>query len=292
MKTLENKNLIVHINTDNGTLMSILDKSSNTELLWQADHPKSWNEQDVVIFPAVARMKDAYYTHNGKRYDMPLHGFIMSSKMATVSESDTSITLEQRYNEKTLEMYPFKFLFRIKLTLTDNNLNVIYSVENLDDQTIPFMLGAHPGIAICGEDTESETCIDGNKIVFNKEQRPKLLKLNDTGHYIVGEQDFEPFTEIELTKQLMRDYKTLIFEGIDCDSLSVVRKDGKKVTFDIGNAKYLAFWTQEDYGAYICVEPWHGIPDFDNPEREITKKKGINLLESGQTFKFEYKITV
>lgn len=292
MKTLENKNLIVHINTDNGTLRSLFDKNTNTELLWQADHPKSWNEQDVVIFPAVARMKDAYYTHKGKRYDMPLHGFIMSSKMVTVEESDNSITLEQKYNDDTLKIYPFKFIFQIKHTLTDNHLDIVYTVKNLDDESLPFMLGAHPGIAICGTDTDSETDIDGNKIVFNKEQSPKLLRLNETGHYILGEESFKPFTELQLSKQLMRDYKTLIFEGIDCDSLSVVRKDGKKVTFDIGNAKYLAFWTMEDYGAYICVEPWHGIPDFEIPEREITKKRGVNILEKGQTFNFAYKITI
>lgn len=48
----------------------------------------------------------------------------------------------------------------------------------------------------------------------------------------------------------------------------------------------------EETGNFICVEPWWGLPDYDIPEEEISKKKEIIELDPQKEFETGYSITV
>jgi galactose mutarotase-like enzyme len=48
----------------------------------------------------------------------------------------------------------------------------------------------------------------------------------------------------------------------------------------------------EDSGAYYCVEPWWGIPDFADPARELKDKELIESLAVGESRKYTFSIEV
>lgn len=58
------------------------------------------------------------------------------------------------------------------------------------------------------------------------------------------------------------------------------------------NAPVVAIWSMEETGNFICVEPWWGLPDYDIPEEEISKKKEIIELDTQKEFETGYSITV
>ena len=72
---LENEYLRLKIKDQGGSMTSIFDKKKNEECLYQP-LSNSWQGQDIFIFPFIARLKDGYYLHNGKRYEFKNHGLI------------------------------------------------------------------------------------------------------------------------------------------------------------------------------------------------------------------------
>ncbi|MAD41715.1 MAG: aldose epimerase, partial [Arcobacter sp.] len=43
---------------------------------------------------------------------------------------------------------------------------------------------------------------------------------------------------------------------------------------------------------FVCIEPWHGIADFTNHNKNIEDKIGINSLDKNEVFNSFYKIKV
>lgn len=64
---LNNGILKVGVNLYGGAFYSVCDLRTGEELMWQGQAP--WNSRDIVLFPLVARQKDGYYLHAGKRYE-------------------------------------------------------------------------------------------------------------------------------------------------------------------------------------------------------------------------------
>lgn len=58
------------------------------------------------------------------------------------------------------------------------------------------------------------------------------------------------------------------------------------------NAPVVAIWSMEQTGNFICIELWWGLPDYDIPEEEISKKKEIIELDPQNKFETSYSITV
>lgn len=96
MLKIENEYLRVEINPVGGSLSSLFDKQRNEELLYQPDG-RSWNGQDIVIFPFVAALKDSSYTVDGEAYSMKKHGLVRYSKL-----KDKKVLKQYIQNYKTL----------------------------------------------------------------------------------------------------------------------------------------------------------------------------------------------
>lgn len=61
-----------------------------------------------------------------------------------IEKTNERIVFELVYSEETLKVYPYKFLLKITYTLVENGVITGYTVENKDDKTIYFSIGAHP----------------------------------------------------------------------------------------------------------------------------------------------------
>ena len=55
----------------------------------------------------------------------------------------------------------------------------------------------------------------------------------------------------------------------------------------------LLIWTEANkYGKYICIEPWHGMPDFVDAASDFTQNPGIHRLGKGESAELKHRITL
>ena len=289
MIKITNKNLSVEINEKGGCLNSI--KKDGYEYLWQGSED-SWTGKDVAIFPFIARLKGGEYLVNGETYSMKNHGLCRYAILDVEKKEEDEVTVSLEANEATLAQYPYKFKFSANYSLKEGNLKVTYIVNNIDNKDIYFGLGGHPAFNIPFERVGDEDNIDGNTIVFEEKISPNNYYLTPDGSFITHKDKFEDLKEIHLSKKIFQKYKTLMLCDAKINKVQLLKKDGKNVTMYLNNPDTVAIWTKEKFGGYICIEPWCGIPDLDNPEKEMSKKLGINKLKVGETFKFSYTIEV
>lgn len=279
----------VEINEKGGCLNSI--QKDGYEYLWQGAQ-ESWTGKDVSIFPWIARLKDGNYLVDGKEYSMKNHGLCRYATLDIVEKSGNRVTLELKSNEETLAQYPYKFVFNSTYTVNGSTLKVEYRVKNVDNKTMYFGIGGHPAFNIPFVRKDDYDDISGNKIEFENEITPNNYYLDPTGSFIVKKDVFKTLKTIDLNKDIFVKYKTLMFCDAKMDKVTLYKKDGKNVHMRLNNPRTVAIWTKEKFGGYICIEPWNGIPDLMEPEKELSKKAGINALDKNKEYYFSYEIEI
>ena len=111
MQNITNGILDVTVN-ENGSLLDSV-KYRGEEYLWQGSE-KSWKSKDIVIFPFVARLKDGWYTVDGKRYEMKNHGLARYNVFTAESNTGDTLVMDFKSSEETKKQYPFDFDFKVK----------------------------------------------------------------------------------------------------------------------------------------------------------------------------------
>ncbi len=287
---LENDLIRIDVTTCGGSLTSIYDKKRNVELLYQP-HEDSWQGQDIFIFPFIARLKNGYYLHDNKRYDLKNHGLIRYM-VGEDTSSDNNIKVTFKSDFKTLIRYPFEFEASINYSLNNNEITISYEIINIGEKTLPFELGAHPAFKLPGIKRSDEFDISGNYIKFDGVKKLRLVEEEETASFVLDEIDYLETDVIALNKKLFNDINTIILNAKDIKEVELAKRDGSSLTIDINNATYLALWSDKKWGDYVCIEPWLGLPDYNEPEREIYKKPHMILLPKHERFTYSYKIKI
>ena len=153
---IENNILKVGINQVGGEFASLQSKIDGTEYLWQAD-PKFWGRHSCILFPYIGKVWEDKFRISGKTYEGKQHGFARNLVFETILVENDKTTFQLKHNEKIIDEYPYKFSLFMKYVLEENQLNIIYEVENLDDQPIHFSLGAHPAFNIPLKENEKRS---------------------------------------------------------------------------------------------------------------------------------------
>ncbi len=290
MFTLENEYLKIQITENGGSLTSIYDKKYDEELLYQPDE-RSWQGQDVVIFPFIARLKNGTYMVDGNEYSMKNHGLIRYNKVNLFKQTDDSLTLYFDSNDETLKQYPYRFHFEIKYILDGHRISIRYKITNTDVKPIYYEFGGHPAIKCKVNERPDGVDYVDTKIEFDNSMEINKYYLDETGSYITGKSIHKIPREVYLNKKMITDSKTLIFDAKEIHN--VILYTGKYgFKFDINEAEILAFWTDPHFGDYICIEPWWGIPDIINPNPELKDKPLIHSLKPTESEEKGYTIVL
>lgn len=284
---IENQYLKVGVRPYGATLSGFYDKTAGEELLWQGEE-RSWTEQDVVIFPLIARLQDKYYTVDGTRYQMDIHGLACYNNFEIYDKREDFVTLLLTSSADTLKNYPFEFKLFVKRVLEGKRLVTFFTVENIGDCNMLFNIGAHPAFKIDGAPLLGGIDTGGNYIVFDGEQRLQTYKLNAANQFITGLSAPQSYTRIELNKGLVKN-DAVIFKDVK-GAVVLERKNGRKLRFELSEPPVLAFWSHAVYGGYICIEPWLGLPDTDPPTRELKDKPYIINLPPRQTYTYTFTV--
>ena len=280
--------LYVDINEVGAELVSLFSKKTNTEYLWQGD-PLSWNRTAPVLFPIVGRLKDGKYSYNGKSYNMPLHGFVMDAPFTVDRADASSLVFTCEDTQKNRAIYPFSFTFQVIFTLKWNVLETIYHVVNKTNGPMYFSFGSHEGYRcprLAGETFEDYYLeFDHDNDYMNSGVSPNGLLTGESEPIINNGR------RLPLSNGLFAN-DSLVFTDIPSGKVILgSNKSPAKVEIYYEDAPNLVVWTIPNV-PFICIEPWHGLPDFEDSDGDFTKKPGIIKIDKGDAFSWRHTIAI
>ncbi|MEG2814503.1 MAG: aldose 1-epimerase family protein, partial [Oscillospiraceae bacterium] len=139
---LKSKSGLIKIDSKGAELISFQDVFG-TEYIWQKDE-KYWGRSSPILFPIVGNLRENKVKIEGKEYNIPKHGFCRDAEFKVLFKNETKAIFSYSDNEKTREIYPYKFNLTLTYAFEDGKLEISYCVLNQDEKPIDFCLGAHP----------------------------------------------------------------------------------------------------------------------------------------------------
>ncbi len=289
MNTIKNKFLQVSVKEIGAELCSIKSVKSNKEYVWQAN-PEVWNSHAPNLFPVIGCLKDGSFLYKGQEYKSPKHGFVRSNKnVKLVEKSENSLTFRLMYSEDSLKIYPFKFEFNIKYILEENKVMIEHTIVNHGNEPMLFSLGGHPGFncPMNADETYNDYYLE-----FEKPETAETWRVQNDG--LIGKETVPVFDEpkiINLHPHLFDD-DALIFKNLNSKKVSLKSRKSKQVlSMVFKDFPYLGIWAKPK-ADYVCIEPWIGIADSVDSNRNFETKEGLISLGSKQSKVASYIISV
>lgn len=263
--TIHNAVLTLCVDSAGGNMTSI--RYFGEERQWQGG--EFWKSRDVVIFPVVGHADK--YTVCGKTYTPKSHGVARYAEFSLSEQTESSLTLTLSSDEETKKTYPYDFVLSVSYELKENSIAVVYRVR-AKEGTIPFYVGGHPGMKAPG----------GSAIVeFENEENPVLYPL-DSGEAV----QLKKIKRFVADKNFFAECKTFQLGGLSGGAIYVLTQDGFRYAYR-SDCPVFAFWSNENGGDYLCVEPWWGINDYPSAPRELSLKPFMNFAgKDGKSFSY------
>ena len=288
--TLQNDRLRVTADEHGAELKSITGISDNTEYLFDGD-PKWWKYTSPVLFPIVGKLVDGKYRLDGKEYSLPGHGFGRISDYKCIRKESDELVFALDWSEETLKNYPFKFRLEIAYILRDNRVEVMWTVNNEDDKTMYFSIGAHPALRCPIADGEK---FDDCYLKFNVAEKCSRLPIDMKSGALTHDRiPTIEGKELDLNYELFKG-DALVFDDLKSDEVSICsRKSNKAITLKAKGFPFWGIWTPDKGGApFLCIEPWHGHADFIDFKGDLKDKDGIHSLPAGESFDAGYAFII
>lgn len=276
---IENEELKIGVKDFGCELTSVFSKKISYEYLWQGDE-KIWYGQSPILFPIVGRLIDDRYTLDGVEYNMPKHGFARKSEWKFLGTTDNSMSFLLTQNEETLKIYPYNFELTVTFSIDGKKLKATHSVKNLNNKTMYFSIGAHPGF----------NCAIGDKLTFSEKETlssekidlEKSLRLPESFELLNNED------EIVISEHIF-DEDALILKGVKSEYITLSSAaHNRRIKFNIGHAPYLGIWAKPN-APYVCIEPWFGVNDSTVKKRDFSEKDEIISLSEMSEFSFSWE---
>ena len=275
---LENDFLKISVDTHGAELSSIFNKKAGKEMLWHGD-PQFWGRKSPVLFPVVGKYKNGKTTYNGKEYALGQHGFARDSEFALVEQNDSKLAFALESNEDSLTKYPFKFRLICSFELKNDTIIVGWKVENTDDRTIYFSIGAHPAFY----------CEKSKTVLSMNAENLKYSLVNSDGLYTPEKYDVE--SSFVLHDNIF-DKDALIIENSGVTEVTLADMDKKYLTMKF-SAPLFGIWSPTKKNApFVCIEPWYGRCDSADFDGDITEREWGNSLSVGENWYKEYEIVI
>ncbi len=280
---ISNGKLAAQIDTKGAELCSVIGLDGSIQYIWQGDE-RYWSRSNPVLFPIVGKLKESKYRYDSKEYFMSQHGFARDSEFALESHSQDRAVFVLRSSAESLKVYPFNFKLTIAYKLCDREVEVSWTVENVDEKEILFSIGAHPGFNC---PLEAGLSFEDYRLVFeNKEFAFREFLVDGVR---AKKEAFIVEQPLKLTRELFKD-DALVLSNIKSHKITLESvKSLRKVVLRFEGFPYLGIWSKGD-GDFVCIEPWHGIADDENACGDFREKQGLMALKPREVFACSYFI--
>ncbi|ALJ03784.1 aldose epimerase [Pseudalgibacter alginicilyticus] len=290
MHTLENNKLKISVKNAGAELCEISSVKNNTDFMWNAN-PNIWAGYAPNLFPIIGALKNGAYFFENEKYTLPKHGFIRNNKDILLhKQTANSLTFKLTSSKTTLRAYPFKFEFYITYTLTDNSIEILHTIKNIDIKTMYFSVGGHPAFKCPVFENES---YDDYILEFEHIENSKTHLINLENGLILSQTKpiFNNSNTIQLKHDLFNE-DALVFKDLKSKKITLKsNKNGDILSVSYPDFTYLGIWAKPT-GDYVCIEPWLGIADNESTNQNLTEKEGIIPLIANKTFKAAYNIKI
>ncbi|HAH53932.1 MAG TPA: aldose epimerase [Flavobacterium sp.] len=279
--TISNSILKAQIKHLGAELIS-LKSNQNKEYIWEGN-PTFWGKHSPILFPIVGTLKNNIYLINGKQYQLNRHGFAREMEFELIQKTPESARFSLISTKETKKMYPFDFELQICYSLKGNKLNIDFKVENKNEITMPFSIGAHPALALPGN-------FENYRLEFQQDEILNYYLLE--GGLISNNSVELPLNNRQLgLKYQLFENDALVFKTLKSNSITILEKANPIVKVNFNEFPNLGIWTVQN-GPFLCVEPWFGYSDTLTGYDDFSKKEGIRLLRKRETFESNYNLEV
>jgi len=282
MYTIENNSLLVGINGIGAELSRIVDKRTGESLLWEGD-PAVWKGRSPWLFPIVGQLKGGFFRYQGRRFDLPMHGFARRMRFEAEQPDRSRACFTLRDTPDTLASYPWRFALSIDYALRGRRLDVACTVKNADDETMYYSLGAHPGLV----------CREGDSLAFEGMESCLYRRLDAASHLLRPERRPLPLENGALTlRASLFERDAMILENPRSTCVTLRRADGLSVRVTHDAVPWLGVWSKPTAGGlrYVCIEPWLGVDDPVDSDQAVEHKEAVQTLPPGEERTFALAI--
>ncbi len=285
---IENEYLKATLKQAGAELTNLFNKETQLEYMWGAD-PTFWGKTSPVLFPIVGTVLDDIYFYKGKSYSLPRHGFARNHDFKLEKQTPNQISFSLTSTESSLLNYPFHFLLTLTYTLIKNNLELMYQVKNTGDSEMLFSLGAHPAFKV---PLVAGTLYADYFFKFNKVETTPRWPLSKTGFIDPNPEPLLTNTStLPITHELFYN-EALVFKDLQSDSISIKSdKHTHGLDFHFSGFPFMGIWAARDAN-FVCIEPWCGIADHVNHDKQMENKEGIERLAGGDTWSRKWRVEV
>lgn len=286
--TIRNHALELTVDTLGAQMLHL--RHAGIEYLWQAD-PAYWAKHAPNLFPFIGRLWEGTYRFHGKPYAMGSHGFAAKCEFTPIEQGDGLLVLELKDTPETRAQYPFAFSLRISYRLVGSTVQIVYAVDNIGEETMPFGIGGHPGfrVPLCeGERFEDYALTFSQSCLPDRVGCAPSVHLNgkDEPYPLEGED------HISLKHDLFDD-DAIILKNMDRTITLRSQTGAHGVTVAYPQMPYLGIWHKPKTDApYVCIEPWTSLPARENVIEELSCKSDLIHLEAGKTYENNWSVTL
>ncbi len=286
---IENECVKLTVSSMGAEIKSLIRKSDNKEIMWQAD-PKYWGRTSPVLFPVVGNYFGKKSEYAGKTYEMGQHGFARDMEFDIVSEKDTELFFELKDNADTKEKYPFSFILTVGYRIEKNKVSILWKVNNTNAETMHFSIGGHPAFN-CDLDTYTLRLLkDGSPVSSFKSG---VIASDGSGCMSDEIKEFTIDDGILKMSDELFSKDALVLEDKQVNAVELI-DDSKntvlKVSFD---TPLFGIWSPTGkHAPFVCIEPWYGRCDRVGFNHKLEEREYGNTLDSGETFEKEYSIEI
>ena len=287
---LSNDTFSARIAKKGAELKSLVRLSDNKEFIWQGD-PNIWEDSAPMLFPICGRLNGNRYEHNGKSYEMLIHGFLPTLEPVEVRAADSAVDLIFCDNEETRAQYPFRFELTVHFALTECGLSCAVTIGNRDEQTMYYSIGAHPGFSV---PLREGATLEDHYLRFPEAGKVQAAVIDNDGLF-TGELPayvLEANNEIRLSEQQFK-IDGIFLRGVG--GITELHCDGADSFVRVVCPESDLVGTWKEYGAnakFLCLEPWCGYPSISGTADVLSEKFGIYSLAAacGRVFRFDIEI--
>ena len=279
--TIENEYLKLTVTTWGAQVKSVVRKSDGVEHIWQADKAV-WGYHAPILFPHAGKVVDGIIKAKGGKYPSGQHGFarLMEHELVTVTED--TIVMELRSTPELLEKFPYEFALISTFTLENDTLHHTLTVENWDEEELPFGIGYHPAFTIPFDDKHVATDYE---LRFSEMESPLCLCCQPNG--LVTDKTYwlgSNIKTIAIDENLFANDSHCMV-NLKSGKLGVYEKGtGRAVVCDIEEFPYTLIWSKPGMPKFICIEPWQSLPSPEGSSSDWNEKPAAAILNPGESW--------
>ena len=279
--TIENEYLKLTVTTWGAQVKSVVRKCDGVEHIWQADK-SVWGYHAPILFPHAGKVVDGKIEAKGGVYESGQHGFARLMEHEFVDQTADTIVLELCSNAETYARFPYEFRLVSTFTLEGDTVHHTLTVENLDEESLPFGIGYHPANTVPFDDKHVATDYE---LRFSELESP--ICINNLPHglmhgnlYYLGSN----INTIPIDDRLFANDSHCMV-NLKSATLGLYEKGtGRGVVCNISEFPYTLIWAKPGMPKFVCIEPWHSLPSPETGSIKWDEKPAAAVLQPGEAW--------